>query len=120
MKTDTLIYWITTVIFVVLLIADGIAGIMHEKNGVAVMLHLGYPLYVLTIVGIAKLFAAVAILQTQNRTVKEWAFAGFAIACYGAFMSRFFIGDTGIDLLFPIIFLGIMLVPYFAWKKLER
>lgn len=115
-KKIKIIYWISTIVFSLILLADGYGGITKQQAGVDVFNHLGYPVYLLIIAGYAKVFAAFAILQTRFITIKEWAYAGFAISCYGAFLSRIFVGDTGIDLIFPIIFFAIMLVPYLTWK----
>jgi hypothetical protein len=115
-KTLKISYWTATAIFALFLLMDGAAGVIHEPTGVGVMQHLGYPVYLLSIVGVAKLLAAIAILQTKFKTIKEWAFAGFAISCVGAFWSRAAVGD-GVDLIYPIVFFAIMLVPYVLWKK---
>lgn len=110
-------YWIATVAFALLLLMDGLGGVTHAEAGVQALQHLGYPAYLLTITGVAKILAAVAIVQPWFRTIKEWAFAGFVITCVGAFWSRVYVGD-GIDvLIFPPIFLAIMIVPYWLWKK---
>jgi uncharacterized membrane protein YphA (DoxX/SURF4 family) len=119
-KALKLSYWIATVVFALLLVMDGIGGIMQAEAGKEALAHLGYPMYLMTIMGVAKVLAAVAILQTRFRTVKEWAFAGFVISCVGAFWSRATVGD-GVDLLiWPVIFLAIMAVPYVLWKKLPH
>jgi hypothetical protein len=73
----------------------------------------------LPIMGVGKLLAAVAVLQTRFRTVKEWAFAGFAFTCVGAFFSRSAVGDGITLLIYPVIFLLIMGVPYWLWRKYE-
>ena len=118
-RSLTVSYWIATVIFALLLVMDGIGGVTQMEEGKEVLRHLGYPMYLLTLTGTAKLLAAAAVLQTKFRTIKEWAFAGFAINCVGAFWSRTAVGD-GVDLLiFPIVFLAIMLVPYVLWKKID-
>lgn len=118
-KSLKISYWIATIVFALLLIMDGIGGVLQMEEGKEVLRHLGYPMYLLTIAGTAKLFAAVAILQTKFRTIKEWAFAGFAINCVGAFWSRAAVGD-GVDMLmFPIVFLVIMTVPYALWRELD-
>jgi hypothetical protein len=115
-KALKIAYWMATIIFALFLVADGVAGLLHEETGRQVLVHLGYPLYVMSIMGAAKIAGAVAIVQNRCRTLKEWAYAGFAISCYGAFVSRFAVGDTGIDLIFPVIFLAIAAIPYGLWK----
>ena len=110
-------YWIATGIFAAFLLMDGAAGLAHEKTGLEVMNHLGYPAYLMSILGGFKVAGAVAILQSRNNLVKEWAFAGYWISCIGAFLSRLFSGD-GIGLLIlPLVFLAISVIPYMLWKK---
>ena len=112
-------YWIATIIFALMMIMDGIGGITQQEAGKEVLKHLGYPMYLLIIVGIAKLLGAASILQNKFKTIKEWAYAGFAINFIGAFASRAFVGD-GISLLIPpLIALIIMFIPYILWKKIR-
>jgi len=111
-------YWVATIIFALMMIMDGVAGITQQEAGKEVLKHLGYPMYLLIIVGIAKLLGAASILQNKFIAIKEWAYAGFAINFIGAFASRAFVGD-GISLLIPpLIALVIMFIPYILWKKL--
>ncbi|TBO40982.1 DoxX family protein [Pedobacter kyonggii] len=111
-------YSITTIIFALMMIMDGVGGITQQEAGQEVLKHLGYPMYLLIIVGIAKLLGAASILQNKFIAIKEWAYAGFAINFIGAFASRAFVGD-GISLLIPpLIALVIMFIPYILWKKL--
>jgi hypothetical protein len=119
MKTNKLkiFYWVSTGLFVLLMLMDSIGGIMHEPTGVAIMKHLGYPEYVLTIFGVAKLLGALAILQPKFQTIKEWAFAGFAINFIGAFCSRAAVGDPVGELIPPVVMLLVMFIPYYAWKR---
>lgn len=113
-------YWIATIIFALMMIMDGFGGVTQQEAGKEVFKHLGYPMYMLIIVGIAKLLGAVSILQNKYTAIKEWAFAGFAINFIGAFASRAFVGD-GIALLIPpLVALCIMFIPYVLWKSLNR
>ncbi|WP_109699602.1 DoxX family protein [Chitinophaga deserti] len=122
MKPNTIktSYWITTVIFALMALMDGIGGVTRQQAGIDVMNHLGYPVYFLSIVGVAKLLGAAAILQTRFRAIKEWAYAGFAFNFIGAFASRAFMGDPTFEVIFPIIMLAVMFVPYYFWKKYEQ
>ncbi|WP_426325847.1 DoxX family protein [Pedobacter sp. R-06] len=111
-------YWIATIIFALMMVMDGVGGITQQEAGKEVLKHLGYPMYLLIIVGIAKLLGAASILQNKFTTIKEWAYAGFAINFIGAFASRAFVGD-GVSLLIPpLVALVIMFIPYILWKKL--
>ena len=105
-------------IFAIWLIGDGFGGVTQQQAGKDVLQHLGYPMYLLTIAGYAKFLAAIAILQSKYRTLKEWAFAGYAINCILAFASRALVHDNMFMTLLPLFFLAIMFIPYYFWKKL--
>jgi hypothetical protein len=121
MKTNKIriFHWVATGIFALMLLMDAVGGITHEPTGVAIIKHLGYPEYVLTILGVAKLLAAIAIIQPRFQTIKEWAYAGLTINFIGAFSSRLAVGDPFGELVPPVVALLIMFVPYYAWKRLE-
>lgn len=112
-------YWIATVIFALMMIMDGIGGVTQQEAGKEALQHLGYPMYLLIISGAAKLLGAVAILQTKYKTVKEWAFAGFAFNFIFAFFSRLAVGDELALLMPPIVALAILFIPYILWKRYE-
>ena len=112
-------YWIATIFFALLMLMDGYGGVSQQEAGQEVMKHLGYPMYVLIIFGIAKILGAIAIIQTKYQTIKEWAYAGFAFNFIGAIASRALAGDGIAITIFPLIGLVIMFVPYFLWKKYE-
>ncbi|MBB5397439.1 DoxX family protein [Mucilaginibacter sp. AK015] len=116
-KTIKIIYWALTIIFGLFMLMDGGAGVAKEKTGQDVMRHLGYPVYIMVITGAAKILGAVALLQNKFKTIKEWAFAGFAFNFIGAFASRAFVGDSGFLLIFPLIILMVMFILYYFWKR---
>lgn len=113
-------YWAATIVFALLLLLDGLGGVAGSRQGEEALLHLGYPLYLMQLLGALKLLAAVAILQTRFSAIKEWAYAGFAFNCLGAFVARLAAGDGGLDLLFPWIFFLFAAVPYALWKLTIR
>ena len=118
-KSLRIAYWTATLVFALLLVMDGLGGLTQAEAGQEALRHLGYPLYLLPFFGVAKLLAAVAIVQTKFRTIKEWAFAGWAFSCVGAFWSRAVVGDTA-ELIYPVVFLGLMAVPYVLWRQAQR
>lgn len=112
-------YWLATIIFALMMLMDGFGGVTQQEAGKEVFKHLGYPMYLLIIVGIAKLLGALAIVQQKFVAIKEWAFAGFAINFIGAFASRAFVGDGAGLLIPPLVALAIMFIPYVLWKKIQ-
>ena len=116
-KTTKIFYWIFTILLCLMLFADGLGGITQQQAGQDVLKHLGYPMYLLIISGVAKWLAVMAILQPTFITIKEWAYAGISINFVGAFASRAFVGDGFFETIFPILMLGFMFISYFLWKK---
>lgn len=116
-KRITVAQWIITTIFALFMLMDGIGGLMHAQAGVDAFKHLGYPEYVLTIVGIAKVLGVIAVIQPKYRTIKEWAYAGFTCNFIAASLSWYFTDGLGGEAFFPLIVLAVMLLSYFLWKR---
>ena len=118
LKTNKVIYWIATLLFVA---PSGIIGIFELFLGgpastVQVLVLLGYPLYLMKIIGFAKMAGAMAVLFNKAPRLKEWAYAGFTIEFLGAAASHFLAGDVkGIPA--PLIILTFTMVSYFYWHK---
>ncbi|MDB5259095.1 MAG: DoxX family protein [Candidatus Taylorbacteria bacterium] len=119
-KTIKVTYWIATVLFALFMVFSGVSELMMTEEGKQIMIHLGYPIYMLYMLGIAKILGTIALLQTKYQVIKEWAYAGFAIDILSASISMFFVGDNvGLSLM-PLIFLVVMFISYGFWKKMER
>ena len=88
-----IIYWIVTVLLSLGMLANGLAQIFHAKGFVDIVVHLGYPLYFLYIIGVWKILGVTAILIPRFKLVKEWAYAGFFFAMSGAVLSHIALGD---------------------------
>ena len=72
---------------------------------------LGYPLYLLTILGVAKMLAVVALLVPRFPRLKEWAYAGLFFVYAGAAASHFAVDDLA-GVVMPIIFAVLTLVSW--------
>ena len=82
------------------------------------MTHLGYPNYVSIILGVAKILGVVALLQPWFKTIKEWAYAGFAIDLIGATAS-FAAVDGVMAALSLLPFLIFFAIAYFLYRKVK-
>ena len=118
-KTIKIIYWVSTILFVLANLFSGITSIMQTEPGVELMKGLGYASYVLVILGVAKVLGSIALLQDKYRTLKEWAYAGFTFDILGAGASIYFTGDGILAALSTLIFLAVMFISYFLWKKVN-
>jgi hypothetical protein len=109
-------YWASTLLFVLLLGVSGVTYLFAVPANVDGIVHLGYPLYVMKFIGVAKILGAIAIIVDRYPTLKEWAYAGFSfdllLACYSHLAS----GD-GLRASFPLIMLAVMFVSYVQWKR---
>jgi hypothetical protein len=119
-KTIKITYWILTVLLALSMAGDGYGGVTKQQAGVDVLHHLGYPVYFMIIVGVAKLLGVIAILQNKFKAIKEWAYAGFAFNFLGAIASRVFVGDGPADLIPPIVMVVFLFATYYFWKKFNQ
>jgi DoxX-like family len=119
-KNTQIIYWSFTIIFALFMLLDGVSGVLHVPAGVEALQHLGYPEYMLNIVGTAKILGAIAILYNKFKILKEWAYAGFVFNTLGALASRYYVNDSGINLYFPVFLLAYIFISYYIWKKFEN
>lgn len=94
-KAQKTIYWLATVVLVFGLLVSGIQQLLRmEIEGALAppfawgIEQLGYPVYVLTILGVWKLLGAVAILIPNYPLLKEWAYAGIFFLFTGALFSH--------------------------------
>ena len=119
-RKDKIIYWIVTVLFALIYMLDGFAGAFRAAGAKEALGALDYPEYLSTIIGLAKILGAIALLQTVFRAVKEWAYAGFAYIFIGASLSHFFVGSGVGFVILPLIMLAILFLSYFLWRKIEK
>ena len=94
-----------------LLLAGGVADLIHGPALLfvgdpvdLVLTHLGYPVYLLTILGVWRLLGAITLLVPRFPRLKEWAYAGTFIELTGAAASWGTRGGSMGDLIWPLAF----------------
>lgn len=115
----TLAYWITTILFCLLMTMSGYFNItVHEmaKEGLG---KLGYPAYLGYILGFWKLGGVAALLAPGTPRLKEWAYAGFVFNLTGASASHFFSGDGLGEVIGPLVPI-VLLAASYATRPAER
>jgi uncharacterized membrane protein YphA (DoxX/SURF4 family) len=98
-------YWITTALFALALLGSGLGDLVHAQPIVEGIAHLGYPVYLATLLGIWKVLGVAAILVPRFPRLKEWAYAGFAFELTGAAFSHVSVGEPGA--IVPLVLLAI-------------
>ncbi|MEK6839450.1 MAG: DoxX family protein [Nanoarchaeota archaeon] len=117
LRTTKILYWVITILFVAAMMMSGILELMQTEQSQEVMEHLGYPLYLNIILGVAKILGVLALLQPWFKTIKEWAYAGFTIDFIGAGLSMYLAGDSILNAASVLLFLVVMFTSYTLWKK---
>lgn len=119
MKATKITYWITTVIVAVMMTYSFYAYLTQPTIKQAFQ-HLGFPNYFRIELAVCKLIGAVLLLQPLSKLAKEWAYAGFTITFVSAVIAHISSGDPAAVFMAPAIFLVILAVSYFTYRKLQR
>ena len=112
-------FWVLTGMVV---LSQGASGIMDLTGAEAVasgITLLGYPSYLLYILGPAKLAGVAVLAIPKMPRLKEWAYAGFAIDFLGAAASHVLNGD-GIQLIAPALVLFAVLMGSYFLRPADR
>jgi len=115
-------YWVTTGLFAAAFLAAGAAELASAPGAVASTLALGYPAYLVTILGVWKVLSVPALLAPRLPRLKEWAYAGIFFDLTGAAASHAFSGESPAKIATPLVLLLIAAAswalrpPSRAWK----
>src|SRR5262252_9402154 len=93
-RTRTVLYWATTIFVVFNIFSGGLAELLQLQGNIEGMQALGYPLYVMTILGTWKVLGSIALLAPRFPRLKEWAHAGIFFNMTGAAISHLVVGDA--------------------------
>ncbi len=76
MKTQKIIYWVVTGLLCALILMSAGMYFFNYAHVNAEFKKLGYPIYIIYPLAVAKILAAVAILTKMSVKLKEWAYVG--------------------------------------------
>lgn len=121
MKKTRIFYWIFTGLFAAFMLSSAIPDILSLPIAVEGMHKgLGYPVYFIPFIGVAKLLGSLAILLPIAPRIKEWAYAGLVFDLIGATYSIIAVGGTPDQWGFMIVPLLLAYLSYrFYHKKLK-
>lgn len=111
-RRNKIIYWIATVWLSLGMVSTGIVQLIKVKEEAALFTRLGYPGYLLTIIGAWKMLGVIAILIPKFPLLKEWAYAGFFFVMSGAVVSHFAVGDSGKEFFGPVLLLVLTITSW--------
>lgn len=101
------------------MLLGGSGQILKAKFNVEGIVHLGYPEYVLPILGIWKVLAVIVILIPNYQLAKEWAYAGLFFLLTGGVISHLMSGD-GIVGALPVLLFSILTVASWYLRPANR
>lgn len=107
------LYWTITFAVAFELVAGGVWDLLRIEYVRSVLIHLGYPVYLGTILGIWRGPGGAAMLLPAFPKLKEWAYAGAVFNYTGAAASHILVGDQVSMWIAPLIFAGLTLFSWF-------
>ncbi len=127
MKISNVSYWVATAVIGVETLAGGFVDLTHGREAIVVgrpvvdvVTSLGYPVYLLAILGIWKIPGAIILVIPGFLRVKEWAYAGMVFELSGAAVlhaTRHQVSDVA----GPLVLLGFALASWAlrpSWRTL--
>ena len=115
-KRNKIIYWIATLWLVLGMASTGGAQIFNSKTGQGggdMIVHLGYPVYLLAMLGVWKILGVIAVLIPKYPLLKEWAYAGFFFVVTGAIYSHIAAGDAATESLPALLLLALAILSWY-------
>lgn len=111
-------YWTATTLITLETLVGGVADVTHGRTVLVsgpfvtdVLASLGYPAYVLWIIGIWKILGAITLVVPGFLRLKEWAYAGIVFELSGAVASLAACGHTP-ELIAPLFLLSLALASW--------
>lgn len=112
-KRNNIIYWVSTLWLALGMASTGVVQLMRIPEEVESITHLGYSVYMLTVLGIWKLLGVGAILVPRTPLLKEWTYAGFFFVMTGAVVSHLEVGDLLSTIWPPALLIALTAVSWY-------
>lgn len=107
-KAQFVIFRITNLILIIGMLAGGITVLLRIDYQVQLFTHLGYPLFLMSMIGVGKILAAIILMLPRLPLLKVGAYVGTFIVSICAFISHIIAGD-GASAMNPLVLTGITL-----------
>jgi hypothetical protein len=120
MKKINIYYWVFTGLFAVLMLFSSVPDVLMVPGAVKFMTALGYPLYFIPFIGIAKILGVAAILIPGYPRIKEWAYAGLTFDLVGATYSIIAIGAPMSGWIVMLVWFVFLIASYMLYHKHQK
>ncbi|MGB0178388.1 MAG: DoxX family protein [Owenweeksia sp.] len=112
-KRDRIIYWVATLWLSLGMVSTAIVQLIKMDEEVENITTLGYPPYILTLLGVWKILGVVAVLIPRFPLLKEWAYAGFFFTMSGAIVSHLAVKDEFTTIFPPVLLLVLTIISWY-------
>jgi len=112
-KRNKIIYWVATLFLSLGMLAGGTQQMLQIGGYNEIVTRLGYPLYMLSIIGVWKILGVVVLLLPGFPLVKEWAYAGFFFVMTGAAISHMVMKEPFVEVVPSLILLTAIIVSWY-------
>lgn len=116
MKRNKIMYYVTTGLVSAGFLMSSVMYLTKNTELMSNFSRLGYPAYFVTILGVAKLLGALALLNPWYAKLREWAYAGFAFILIGAIWTHI---ATGTSFAAPLVFAVLISASYLFHQKVN-
>jgi hypothetical protein len=120
MKTNKILYWTFTGLFGAFMLFSAIPDVLVLPDAAAFITQLGYPVYLVPFLGVAKTLGVIAILVPGFPRLKEWAYAGLFYDLLGATYSALAQGGFQPAILFMLVPFTLEALSYVYFHKKQR
>lgn len=118
-KRNKIIYWIFTLWLALGMVSTAAVQLLKNKDEVANFTSLGFPIYLMTIIGVWKILGVIAILIPKQPLLKEWAYAGFFFVMSGAILSHL-ASDHNFSKIFASLLLLVLTIISWYFRPANR
>jgi len=118
MKTKTIIYYITTGLLTALMLFSVSMYLFNNEEISKAFTSFGYPTYIIYPLAFFKILGLITIWFVRNKSLKEWAYAGFFFNFVLAFFAHYMIGDG--EQMGALLAIVLLLLSYVFSKKSNK
>jgi hypothetical protein len=112
-KAQKITYWVATLWLALGMVSTGMVQLIKLPEEVVNFNSIGFPIYMMTVIGAWKMLGVVAVLVPKLPLLKEWAYAGFFFAMSGAIISHIAVGHGAKEVFGPVLLLVLTVVSWY-------
>lgn len=112
-KRNKIIYWIATLWLSLGMVSTGIVQLLNVEKETQFIVNMGFPVYILTLLGLWKILGVIVVLIPRWPLLKEWAYAGFFFTMSGAVYSHIFLRHSFGEIFPPFFLLALTVLSWY-------